>query len=222
MSDIPSEQTHFNYQSNFEVRRPLSDTKVDLLSSSPLTPVRRTFDDTDVVIRDMREDEAEFVYTLFAQAARRGMGYNLGEIGDFQYFRESHLRGKLVIVAECSDRKEILCVNILQSTRFQRHQRREGLTMFATTNPNVHSCTRLTVMLAMQYVLKLADRIGVRHGYSFILSSTSLMNSRALTGLNTRYQVIVVGTLPDGIYLQGQGWDDLVYVYRTPHLASAL
>ena len=77
---------------------------------------------TEVLVRDVKDDEVHTIYTWFWQSAKAGQGFSLTEIGDFTYFAKNLLRNSMVVVFEDAYSGEIVFTGVMRNSgRYQRH-----------------------------------------------------------------------------------------------------
>ncbi len=95
-----------------------------IMPSEPYTPRRVVIDDVEIIMRDLRDDEASMAYTWFRQRAESGQGYSLNELGSFSEFRKRFLHNQTVVVLEDSRSRDVIYAALLQdAAKFKRYTR---------------------------------------------------------------------------------------------------
>ena len=182
-----------------------------IIPSEPYTPRRVVIDDTETIVRDLRADEAHMAYTMFRQRAESGQGYNLSDFGTFSEFTKNLLHNQVAYVLEDAMSGHIIYIYIIQdAARFKRHRQRIANTGFAMLNPATAGSK--SHLAAKEILFETVVKIAVQHGYRYHLTSTTLSNHNVLKVL-PNLQATILGTIPDGIFLEGHGFTDLV-IYR--------
>ncbi len=183
-----------------------------IVSSEPYTPRRVVIDDLEIIVRDLRDDEASMAYTWYRQRAESGQGYSLGEIGNFSDFRKRLLYHQTAVVLEDSVSHDIIYVALIRAeAKLKRHSRqRIANTASLVLNPatvgnNSHS-------VAQTILFETLTNFAIQQGYRYALTWTPLSNHNVLRMI-TKIPTTILGTIPDGIFLQGHGFTDIV-IYR--------
>ncbi len=181
-----------------------------IISGSPYTPVRLAVGDTEILVRDVKDEEVYKIYTWFWQSAKAGQGYSLSEMGDFTYFTDKLLHNSVVVVFEEANTGEIVYAFIMRNAgKFQRHHQRITNTGFLVINPDCNKGLNQRAFLDAMYDSMLA--ISKQLGYRYVVSSTTIDNHRVLQSFEDQHdRVTILGTIPDGVYMEGRGYTDLV------------
>ncbi len=179
-------------------------------SASPITPYHRSIQGTEILVRDMKESEVPWVHSVYKKYANDGMGYSVSEIGEHEHFREAFLVNNIAIVMENEINQETLYASIIRPAwKFLRHPKKVAVSTMTVANPDMqHSRPTLPVLVTLN---KLCIDIAQSKGYKFGIYTTPLSNQRVLRFVIGRVPTTVLGTLPNGIHLRGQGYDDLVF-----------
>ncbi len=181
-----------------------------IISGSPYTPVRLEVGNTDILVRDVKDEEVYKIYTWFWQSAKAGQGYSLSEMGDFTYFTDKLLHNSVVVIFEDGASGEIVYAMIMRNAgRFQRHNQRISNTGFLVINPDYKKGPNQRAFLIAwnDSLFALSKQLG----YRYILTSTTIDNHRVLRSLQYQQDMVsIVGTIPDGVYIEGRGFTDLV------------
>ncbi len=185
-----------------------------IIPSEPYTPRRVMIGDIDIIVRDMRGDEAYMAYMLFRQRAESGQGYGLRDIGTFSEFTKNLLHNQVAYVLEDSMTGDIIHINIIQdAVKFKRHRQRVANTSFTVLNPATAGSK--SHLAAKEIIFDTLMKIAVQHGYRYHLTSTTLSNHNVLRVL-PNLPATILGTIPDGIFLEGHGFTDLA-IYRVEY-----
>ncbi len=187
-----------------------------IISGSPYTPVVRGMGNTEVLVRDVKDDEVHTIYTWFWQSAKAGQGFSLTEIGDFTYFAKNLLRNSVMVVFEDTNSGEVVFAGIMRNSgRYQRHNQKIDNNGLVVINP--HWKKGLNHRAFVNAVFDTSFALSKQLGFHHILSSTDAQNQRMLRNLGGQHDRLnVVGTIPDAVYIEGRGFTDIV-VFTLQH-----
>ena len=181
-----------------------------MLSGAPYLPVRRSSGLTDVLLRDVRPQEVPQVYSMFSSAARAGHGYSVSEIGDYEEFTRNILRDNITFVmADPATDAVIYAMVLVTDGKFVRHSKRVSMRGRAAVNPDYRPSVPDPDLFKV--IFQTLSWIGYHMGFQYLLATGTLHHGQLYRALsNETVHGNIVGTLPDGIYMQGSGWTDMV------------
>ncbi len=183
-------------------------------SGVPYLPVQRSTGITNVLLRDMRQEEAIQTYWMLLRAARAGFGYSVSEICDFEEFKKNKLKDKIAFVmADPVTDAIIYAMLIVRDNKFVRHSKEFYLRGWAVVNPDYK--LRAPDPGVFKVLYQATAWLGFHMGFRYFLASSTLNHRLVLRFLNKgTIQGTIVGIIPDGIYLEGNRWTD-IFIYES-------
>ncbi len=183
-----------------------------IVSGEPYTPRRVVVDDVEITVRDLRDDEAAMAYTWFRQRAESGQGFSLSELGNFSEFRKNILHNQTAFVLEDSLSHQVIYITIIQdATNYKRHGKRDANLVKTLLNPAI--ARSKTHLAAYKIYFGTMTNISLQQGYRYNLATMTLNNYSSLRNVTRSPMSTILGTIPDGIFLEGHGISDIV-IYR--------
>ena len=180
------------------------------LKEMPFLPVNYNFKRAGVrsVWRNIRREDARVVYDMMQEAAREGIGYSLEEMPTFHFFYHWHFKDQYGMIIEEEG-----------TGRFIAYNGFAGYWPYRTQNPDV---VEASVVIAKEFrgrgisqeMSYMNDYMYAELGFKGVLSDTAIVNVPMLES-QQKSGYRRVGVSPKSCYLEGQGFIDSVYSYKS-------
>lgn len=159
------------------------------------------------LLREMQKHEDREIYQMYADATNEGLGYSYDEFPTLEHFRYKVLLKSYPLVIEDCKTKTIGAVLMIRPTLFTRNTKNQICSHSVVTYPSFRG--RKMLYWALPIGLGLTYKLG----YRYLLTS----------GISTHYYIhkinyvngyFIVGNVPNGMYVEGQGRRDVLIALR--------
>jgi len=161
-----------------------------------------------VTLREMKKSDWEWAYLLWTKSASKGQGYGIDECPTFEVFRDLTLVDHYGVVLEEWNTSYPVGYTIITDSWYTRNPDTHlgESSIFIDEEFRGRNLGRESTILELALMKEL--------GYKGSLNDLLLSNARMGHVLrSSSVPPISVGTIPDGTYTAGYGWDDQVLTY---------